>query len=91
MSKQPAAGSAKGEVAKPSRPPYISQAFEKVPEIGKGFRWYDLPYRALHWLQYSWPKKVLPRRWRLGLNYLTNVLIPFNEHDRNKVWSLEDP
>jgi hypothetical protein len=70
---------------------YIHDAYDTVAEIGKGRRWYDLPYKLLSWLQYSWPKKVLPRRWRLGLNYLLNLLIPFNEHDRHKVWSLEDP
>lgn len=70
---------------------YVHDAYEKVPGIGDGRRWYDFPYKILSWLLSSWRRKLLPRRFRAGLNYGMNYLIPFTEHDRNKVWSLEDP
>ena len=70
---------------------FFNEAYDKVAEIGEGRRWYDLPYRLLSWLLSAWPNKVLPRRWRSGLNYLLNLLIPFNEHDRHKTLSLENP
>ena len=63
---------------------FINEAYDKVAEIGEGRRWYDLPYRLLSWLLSAWPKKVLSRRSRSGLDYLLNFLIPFNEHDRHK-------
>ncbi len=70
---------------------YVRDAYEKVPGIGDGRRWYDFPYKILSWLLSSWRRKLLPRRFRDGLNYGLNYLIPFNEHDRHKMWSLEDP
>jgi hypothetical protein len=63
----------------------IEDAFNKVPEIGTKWRWYDIPYRAFGWLHRSWRRRILPRRVRhwtyLGMNYL----IQFNEHERKKV------
>lgn len=68
---------------------YIHEAIGKVAEIGEGRRWYDLPYMLLSWLQGSWPKRVLPRRWRSGLNHLLNLLIPFDEHWDNSPFRIE--
>jgi hypothetical protein len=36
-------------------------------------------------------KKVLPRFVREWLYFGLNYLIPFNEHDRHKIWSTSDP
>lgn len=67
----------------------IHESYDLVPEIGNGYRWYDYPYRWLKWIADSWPRRVLPgsvRNWiYTGINYLRL----FNEHDRNKAWSLE--
>lgn len=70
---------------------YIREAYERVPSRGDGRRWYDGPYRVLSWLSSSWRRRILPRRVLRWLNYGTNYLIPFNEHDRHKIWSLDDP
>jgi hypothetical protein len=69
----------------------VNEAFDKVPEIGRGRRWYDLPYRTLTWLSSGWRRRLLTRRALETLNYGVNYLIPFNEHDRNKVWDNNDP
>jgi hypothetical protein len=36
---------------------YIEDAYEKVPSIGNGHRWYDLPYKLLGWLSSSWARR----------------------------------
>ncbi|MFG1784486.1 hypothetical protein ACGFIU_18765 [Rhodococcus oryzae] len=69
---------------------YVYEAFERVSEIGKGDRWYDLPYRVLSWLLFAWPRQILPQRAREILNSGRIFLTPFNTHDRHKVWSLDD-
>lgn len=71
-----------------SRP--IREAYDLVPEIGMGYRWFDFPYNALEWLSSGWRRKLLPRRFREWTNLGLNYLIPFAEHQRNKVWSRED-
>ncbi|HVX08065.1 hypothetical protein [Humibacter sp.] len=68
----------------------VSDAYDLVPELGNGYRWYDWPYRFLYWFGTGWRRRLYPRAfgtrvWR-GLSWL----IPFNEHDRNKVWSREN-
>ncbi|GAB3095471.1 hypothetical protein GCM10027054_22200 [Isoptericola nanjingensis] len=65
----------------------VARAYELVPAIGKGRRWYDIPYRALSWLSSGWRRRILPRRALLALNYGINYLIPYNEHDRDFVRS----
>jgi len=65
----------------------IARAYDLVPETGEGLRWYDLPYRILSWLSSGWRRRILPRRAILALNYGINYLIPYNQHDRNFVWS----
>ncbi len=69
----------------------VADAFKKVPEIGAGRRWYDYPYRLLVWLLTGWRRKLFPRWARERFNYGVNYLIPFNEHDRHKVWDPSDP
>jgi hypothetical protein len=68
-----------------------AEGLAEVDEIGQGRRWYDFPYRLLASLQYSWPKNLLPRSTRDYLNYLLNLLVPYNEHERNVSLSREDP
>jgi hypothetical protein len=69
----------------------VAEAFKRVPEIGAGKSWYDYPYRLLDWLSTGWRRKLFPRWAREQLNYGLNYLIPFNEHDRHKVWDPSDP
>lgn len=63
----------------------IEEAYEQVPEIGKGRRWYDFPYCVLHWFLTGWRRHLFPRRVRELFNRCLNYLIPFNEHDRHKL------
>ena len=65
----------------------IERAYDLIPEIGEGRRWYDTPYRALSWISTGWRRRLLPQRARSALNYGINYLLPYNEHDRAKVWS----
>lgn len=69
----------------------IAEAYDLVPEIGEGWRWYDPPYRLLSWLSRSWRRKLFPRsvleRFNLGVNYL----LSYNAHDRDLAWSRDDP
>jgi hypothetical protein len=69
--------------------PDVEQAFDLVPEIGEGVRWYDPPYRFLAWLLSGWRRKLFPRAARTWINDRLNDLLQFNEHDRNKAWNLE--
>lgn len=68
----------------------VAEAFEKVPPIGEGWRWYDFPYRLLAWFSTGWRKKLSPRRALNGFSYWISYLIPFNEHERHKVWDPSD-
>jgi len=61
----------------------IAEVSDLIPGIGEGYRWYDLPYRALRWLSSGWRFKVSPRFVRRWFNSGINWLIPFNEHDRH--------
>ena len=70
---------------------FIAEAFDKVPQIGEGSRWFDYPYRTLDWLQRSWRRRLFPQRVLSGMNYLSNLLIPFEELEREKIWSGDDP
>ncbi|MAM53248.1 MAG: hypothetical protein CMH35_00065 [Microbacterium sp.] len=71
--------------------PETRDAYDKVPSIGTGWRWYDIPYKALEWLSSGWRRKLLPRKALERLNYGLNYLIPFNEHERDKVWDRKKP
>jgi hypothetical protein len=46
----------------------------ELVDIGNGRRWYDLPYRTLHRIQYSSLGKRLPTRWYTRLHATTNFL-----------------
>lgn len=62
----------------------------KVPEIGKGRRWYDIPYAFTHWLVFSRPGKRAPRVLRSwALNFI-NWLMSFEQLERAKARSRED-
>lgn len=67
----------------------IARAFDLVPGIGEGVRWYDPPYRFLSWLLSGWCRKVTPRHVRKWLSDRLNDLLQFNEHHRNQAFSLE--
>ncbi|SER53167.1 hypothetical protein SAMN05443377_10216 [Propionibacterium cyclohexanicum] len=68
----------------------IEEAYDLVPEIGEGYRWYDWPYRSLRWLGSGWRRKLFPGRAGNWIWSGVNYLIPFAEHDRDKVWPLDD-
>lgn len=70
---------------------YLEEAFRRVPEIGEGRRWYDAPYKCISWLLRSRMRRILTRRIRGWLVYGLNLLHPYNERDRYRVWSREDP
>lgn len=63
----------------------IEAAYEKVPEIGKGWRWYDIPYRVLVWQMRGWRRTLWPRRALETFNEWINYLSPFNDHERNQL------
>ena len=69
---------------------YRDDATAKVPEIGDGKRWYDLPYKTVNWLLRGRPRGLLPRpvRERLGDTYTS--LHAFNDLDQYRVWDLDD-
>jgi hypothetical protein len=69
----------------------VERAFRLVPEIGKGWRWYDFPYRLLTWLLTSWRRELLPWRLRYRLNNVRNFFSAFNHYQRLKVEPLDDP
>lgn len=65
-----------------SQPPSPAEATESedtppwgtVRDIGKGFRWYDMPYLFLHPLQSSKLALRLPARWRMKIRETVNFL-----------------
>lgn len=66
----------------------VDRAFDLVPEIGEGLRWYDLPYRVLMWGSSGWRRRLLPARLRQAANTAINYLLPYNQHDRDFAWPL---
>ncbi len=69
----------------------ITQAFEAVPEAGSNWnRWYDVPYKIAWWPLKGWRKKVFPRAFRDASLRLVNILLQFNEYDRQKAWDRKD-
>lgn len=72
--------------------PYLSEVFRAVPAMGAGKRWYDPPYRALHWLAFSDSgRKVFPRLLRSRFIRMGNWLYVFSELERCRAWSRDDP
>lgn len=65
----------------------VADAFDLVPEIGNGYRWYDWPYRVLYWLGTGWRRKLFPRAASIRMWQWLNWFIPFNEYDRDKAWT----
>jgi hypothetical protein len=68
----------------------VEEAYDLVPEIGEGYRWYDWPYRFLRWLGSGWRRKLLGERMRNWTFLGQNFLLPFAEHDRDKTWPLDN-
>ncbi len=54
-----------------------------IPDIGKGFRWYDLPYLALRALQRARMDRWIPGRWRVKLREVNNFLFQ-THHTRER-------
>lgn len=81
------------EAATPHGPHWdeITRLYELVPEIGAGWRWYDIPYRFFRWTLRSLPRRTFSWRMRIRLNNALNFFIPFNEYQRYKRHSLDDP
>lgn len=69
----------------------VARLFDLVPEIGSRWRWYDIPYRALNWPLRSRLGNIIPDFIKRILVAGLNFFIPFNEHERNKFQSLDDP
>jgi hypothetical protein len=69
----------------------FKRAFDEVPSIGEGHRWYDFPDRFLRFLLRGWPKKLIRRSMYERIVALVNYLLQFNTHERNLVLSREDP
>lgn len=69
---------------------YITEAYDLIPSIGDGYRWYDYPYRLFEFLLRKDGVKVFPafiRKWAAsGINFLH----PFNMHHRHQAWSKDD-
>lgn len=59
-----------------------SEAPAEVPDIGKGRRWYDYPYRLLCWLGTPPRRKLLPKALNNFIWKKINDLTPYNEYDR---------
>ncbi len=69
----------------------IAKAFDDVPEVGARWnRWYDIPYKIAWWQMRGWRKKVFPRTFRDASIKLVNILLQFNEYDRQKAWDKKD-
>lgn len=68
---------------------YLHKAYAAVPEIGKGRRWYDWPYRVFNTLLSSRLGKRMPSVIRGHLSNGLNYLLPYNELDRDRAWSRE--
>ncbi len=62
----------------------------KVPEIGKGRRWYDVPYTFTNWLLSSRLGKRAPKAWRRRAVHFINWLLSFEGLERAKALSRED-
>jgi hypothetical protein len=69
----------------------VKRAYQLVPPIGEGWRWYDVPYRLLWWLLTSWRRKLLPWQLRSPVAHGLNFLSAFDHYERLKVESLDDP
>ena len=57
------------------------RSYELVPAIGTRWRWYDVPYRILHWLLYL-RRPTLAWRIRRLLTRGLNILLAFEHYDR---------
>ena len=69
----------------------ITKAFKAVPEAGSMWsRWYDIPYKIAWWPIKGWRKKVFPKAFRDASLRLVNILLQFNEYDRQKAWDKKD-
>ena len=69
---------------------YIREAFEQVPSIGEGHRWYDYPYKALKGLQFSRVGQRSPQWARTLLSTGWIALSPIAELERARAWSRDD-
>lgn len=69
----------------------VRRRYDLVPEIGKRWRWYDVPYRFLWWTLSSWRRGLLPWYLRYRLNNGLNFFTSFNHYERLKVEPLDDP
>lgn len=69
----------------------ITRVSAIVPEIGEGWRWYDIPYRAGSWMLEGRTGRLLGASGRSKVNRLTNLLIPFNEVQRERHESVDSP
>lgn len=70
---------------------YLEEAFDAVPEAGKGHRWYDRPFRLLRWCITGRRRRLVPPSIRSAANYLLTLLMRYNDHQRDLAWSREDP
>lgn len=64
---------------------------ERVPPIGARWRWYDIVYRLAQWPLAGRRRRYV--RWRLRqlLHHVANFMYAFNDYERSKVESVDDP
>lgn len=78
-------------------PDWYDDSFTKaaqaaVPAIGDALhRWYDIPYRFLRWWDRAWRKRLVPPRVQIRIHEWILTLWAYNDHDRNKAHSTDDP
>lgn len=79
------------EMAKDDTSKKTKRLFRLVPEIGLGWRWYDVPYRFLEWWLESWRRYVVPPVLRRLINRGKNFFLAFYEYDFYKDDPLDGP
>lgn len=84
-------GEAANVLSEPVPSERIKRLFDLVPEIGTKWRWYDIPYRLFSLCLRYLPRCILPPVGRRVLISGINFLLAFNQHERNKVESRDDP
>ncbi|PFG44961.1 hypothetical protein ATJ97_0239 [Georgenia soli] len=89
--KPPNTRRSEGSTNRAADPDYIGEAHGKVADIGKGRRWYDLPYRFIRWLLFARPKRFIPARVRPHLSNIQNYLLPYYSHELHRAWDPADP
>lgn len=65
-------------------------SYKNFPTIGESNRWYDYLFNSINWLSSGKKRKFIPRKIQKFLNTQLNNLFQINEHERNKLFKLDD-